>query len=122
LFPDAEFPFVEETRSHEVMAQIAKRFAVGRESTVRLSASPDDLQQKESFEAGSEEIDWRKPVLSIAWDESFGCAGYVVGYSVLAGVAAVLFTNEGESFSDFGCATIGKNIGKVVPLDRLLQL
>jgi hypothetical protein len=58
----------------------------------------------------------------MAPDESFGCAGYVVGYSILTGAAAVLFTSEKESFSDFGCATIGKKIGKVVPLDRLLQL
>jgi hypothetical protein len=104
------------------MAQIAKRLAFTGQAMVRETVNPDDLQSKESCESGPGNIDWEKPVLSMAPDESFGFAGYVVGYSAQAGVAAVLFRSEGKQFSDFGCTAIGKKIGKVVPLNRLLQL
>jgi hypothetical protein len=122
LFPDLLFPFVEETRSHVAMDQIAKRFARMAQSVVTRTVKSEDLLRKTNSEPGSQQIDWAKPVLSIASDESFGCSGYIVGLSATTKVAAVLFTSEGEQFTDFGCGTIGKKIGAIVPLDRLLQV
>jgi hypothetical protein len=122
LFPDSLFPFVEETRSHIAMDQLAKRFSRIARIEVKKTVKAEDLLRRENSEAGSQQIDWTRPVLSIAQDESFGCAGYVVGFSAMTRVAAVLFTSEGDQFTDFGCGTIGKKLGTIVPLDRLLQL
>jgi hypothetical protein len=71
---------------------------------------------------GGKEVDWRRPVISIANDESFGCARSIVGYARMTRVAAVLFMREDDGFSDFGCGTIGRKIGKVISLDSPPQL
>jgi hypothetical protein len=122
LFPDALFPFVEYTRSHTGMDLIAKRFARVPRIVVKRTAKPGELLRIGHCLEGTEVIDWARPVMSIAQDESFGCTGYVVGFSQMTRTAAVLFMSESEGFSDFGCGTIGAKIGKVVSLDAILQL
>jgi hypothetical protein len=121
-FGNSEVPLVEDTLSQEAMVEIAQRFRKALKVVMRRNVKESELLRQYHTEIESREIDWRRPVISICPDESCGCVGYVVGYSAIAQTAAVLFMQQNEAFTDFGCKAIGGKMGKEVPLDDLRQL
>jgi hypothetical protein len=121
LFPPELFPLVEQTRSAATIRQLAQRFGGALRLAVLRTVPASDVLSRADCITGTGAIDWARPVLSVAPDDSFGCAGYVVGFSEMTRLAAVLVTRENAAFAPF-TGEVARRLGVVVSLDALIQL
>jgi hypothetical protein len=97
LFPDARFPFVDQTGP-----LIATTFWKRPRKAVNATAQFVERMTINHCQSGPENLDWNKSVRSTASNQSFSCSSYIVMISQITRIAAVLFINQDEGFSNFG--------------------
>jgi hypothetical protein len=120
-FPDEVFPYVQVTRSERQCAALAGKLAGAPIIGFRRCVPATGIIRKDHCQIGNAEFDWNQPVISIAPDESFGCVGFIVGYSRVTGLAAVILAREKHEFTTLG-NLIPSRTGIVTDLGSLLQL
>jgi hypothetical protein len=120
-FPQEAFPYVQATRSERQCAAIATKLAAAPIIGFRKCVPAAGVIRRDHCEMGSAEFDWNRPVISMAPDASFGCVGFIVGYSKVTGLAVVILARENPEFTTLG-GMIPKRTGIVTGLGSLLQL
>jgi hypothetical protein len=93
-----QFPFVQFTRSHRECNEIARRLEAVTVVKEKKVVPREALLGRGHNETG-DDIDYDRPVISIAGNESFGCVGIVAGCSKADDIAIVILTTEDPKFT-----------------------